>query len=123
MRKTDICFNIELDNNNYPEKITWKATDAEDLPGITKSISLNVWDHSQNNTLRIDLWTKEMRIDEMKKFFIDCLGGLGQTILNSTGDTYMSGEVNSLCEKLAKRLEGELKNPGNVNKSGSGKPV
>ena len=116
MRTTDISFNVELDNNNYPEKISWKASDAENLPNNTKSISLNIWDHSQNNTLRIDLWTKEMQVDEMKKFFIDCLGGMGQTILNSTGDTYISNEVNALCEKLTKHLENELKDPGNPNK-------
>ena len=51
-------------------------------------------DEKKNNTLRIDLWTKEMKTDEMKRFYIDCLGGLSQSILNSTGDEYMSKETN-----------------------------
>jgi gliding motility-associated protein GldC len=107
MRNTDISFNVELDNNNFPVKIIWKASDAEHQPNETKSISLNVWDHQEQNTLRIDLWTKDMRIDDMKKFFLDCLGGLAQTILSSTGDSYLSGEVNALCDKLAKHIATE----------------
>ncbi len=107
MRSTDISFNIDLDNKNYPEKIIWKASDAKGIPNETRAISLNVWDHVQQNTLRIDLWTKDMRVDDMKKFFIDCLGGLAQTILNSTGDSYLSNEVNALCDKLAKHISSE----------------
>ena len=104
MRNTEINFKIDLDENSYPEKITWRASDAENVLNDSKAISLNVWDHNQQNTLRIDLWTKEMMVDDMKKFFIDCLGGLAQTIQNSTGDTYLSGEVNALCDKLAKYI-------------------
>ena len=111
MRKTDVSFNVELDNSNFPEKIIWKASDAGREPNETKAISLNVWDHTQQNTLRIDLWTKDMRIDDMKKFFLDCLGGLAQTILSSTGDTYLSNEVNTLCDKLAKHIASENKPP------------
>jgi gliding motility-associated protein GldC len=107
MKTTDISFIVSLDARNYPEKITWTASDAENLPHETKSISLNVWDHRERNTLRIDLWTKDMRTDEMKKFVIDCLGGMAQSVLNSTGDSYMSSELNLLCDKLAEHVRKE----------------
>lgn len=112
MRNTEINFKVELDNNNYPVKIIWQASDAKNLPNETKSISLNVWDHAERNTLRIDLWTKDMRMDDMKKFFLDCLGGMAQTILNATGDAYLSGEVNALCDKLAGHIASEGQEPG-----------
>jgi gliding motility-associated protein GldC len=70
----------------------------------TKSISISLWDHVQKNTLRIDLWSKEMPVEEMRRFYIDCLGGLSQSILSSTGDEFMAGEINLLCEKLAKHV-------------------
>ncbi|SUZ78077.1 uncharacterized protein METZ01_LOCUS30931 [marine metagenome] len=57
------------------------------------------------NTLRIDLWTKDMNTNDMKKFYVDCIGGLSQSILNSTGDEFMSKETNNLCEKLIKHLK------------------
>lgn len=110
MKKSEINFSIELDENNVPEKISWNASDKLD-EGLTesKAISLSLWDHVQKNTLRIDLWTKEMPVDEMKRFYIDCVGGLAQSLLNSTGDEHMANEMNALCEKLVKHLENELK--------------
>ncbi|WP_258103652.1 gliding motility protein GldC [Marinoscillum sp. MHG1-6] len=109
MKDSEIKFKVQLDDQNIPEKIYWDA-DQKDTPGYseTKSISVSLWDHEKHNTLRIDLWTKEMPVDEMKKFYIDCLGGLAQSVLNSTGDEYMSSEMNDLCERLVDHLKREL---------------
>ena len=105
MRKTKINFEVQLDGNNVPEKIHWEASDKPDAaPSETKSISISLWDEAQKNTLRIDLWTKDMPVEEMKRFYIDCLGGLAQSILSSTGDEYMANETNSLCQKLVNHL-------------------
>jgi gliding motility-associated protein GldC len=110
MSDSEIKFKVELDEQNIPEKIYWDA-DQKDNPGFseTKSISLSLWDDSNKNTLRIDLWTKEMPMDDMKRFYIDCLGGISQTILNSTGDEFMSKEINGLCDRLIDHVKKEAK--------------
>lgn len=102
MKTSEIQFKVHLDENNVPDKIEWNATDKPD-PGMSdsKSISLALWDHQQKNTLRIDLWTKDMPVHEMKRFYIDCLGGIAQSVLTSTGDEKMASEINLVCEKLA----------------------
>ena len=106
MKKSTINFTIELDQNNIPDRILWEATDKPD-PGLSesKAISIALWDHTQKNTLRIDLWTKEMPIDEMKRFYIDCIGGIAQSALTATGDEFMANEVNALCERLVANLK------------------
>lgn len=111
MRKTTISFAIDLDVNNIPEKINWDATDKPE-PGFseTKAISVALWDHKQKNTLRIDLWTKDMPVNEMKRFYIDCIGGLAQSVLSATGDEVMSAEMNQVCDRLVKHLDEENKN-------------
>lgn len=108
MKKSEIKLVVELDEDQIPEKILWDA-DEKDSDGMseTKSMSLSLWDHQNKNTMRIDLWTKDMPVDEMKRFYIDCLGGLGQSILNSTGDEYMNQEINSLCDKLVEHIKSE----------------
>ena len=106
MKKSEIKFIVTLDKENIPEKIEWMAEDSlNDSLSETKSISLSLWDEKKNNTLRIDLWTKEMKTDEMKRFYIDCLGGLSQSILSSSGDEYMSKETNKLCYKLIEHIK------------------
>ncbi|HEY9005549.1 gliding motility protein GldC [Ohtaekwangia sp.] len=106
MKKSTINFSVELDQNNVPDKILWDATDKPD-PGLseTKSMSVALWDHKHKNTLRIDLWTKDMPVDEMKRFYIDCIGGLAQSALTATGDEYIANEINALCDRLVKHLQ------------------
>ena len=106
MKKTTIQFNIELDSNNVPEKIEWDATEKpESGLSETKAISINLWDHQQKNTMRIDLWAKDMPVEDMKRFYIDCVGGLSQSVLSSTGDEFIANEMNALCDRLAKHLQ------------------
>jgi gliding motility-associated protein GldC len=108
MKKSTINFTVHLDQNNVPDKIYWDATEKPDPDqSETKSISISLWDNKQKNTLRIDLWTKDMPVDEMKRFYIDCIGGLAQSMLSSTGDEFMANETNALCERLVKHLQSE----------------
>ncbi len=109
MKKSEIHFDITLDKNSVPEDIVWHATDKEGDEDHTSAISIAIWDDIEKNTMRLDLWTKEMPIHEMKKFYIDALGGMAQSLLNATGDENMSEKINKLCDQLGKGLEKELK--------------
>ena len=64
-----IEFSVELDENRVPENIHWSAEDGGIQNEASKAIMLSVWDSVQKDTLRIDLWTKDMPVDEMKQFF------------------------------------------------------
>lgn len=108
MKKSEIKLEVELDKDNIPERIVWDADDKDQPgPSETKSVSLSMWDHTTKNTLRIDLWSKDMPVDDMKRFYIDCIGGLAQSVLNATGDEYMSDELNALCDRLVQHLKEE----------------
>jgi gliding motility-associated protein GldC len=71
MKKSTIQFTVELDQNNVPDRILWEATDKpEEGSNETKAISIALWDHTQRNTMRIDLWAKDMPVDDMKRFIL-----------------------------------------------------
>lgn len=105
MKKSTIQFDIELDQSNIPDKIRWDANDKPE-GGLTetKSISISVWDHAEKNTLRIDLWTKDMPVDDMKRFYVESIGGMAQSVLRATGDEFMAREMDALCDKLVEYL-------------------
>ena len=74
MKKSEIKFSVVLDKDRIPEKILWNATeDLNNNINKTKSISVSIWDEVNKNTLRIDLWTKDMTVNDMKKFYIDTI--------------------------------------------------
>lgn len=105
MKKSTIRFEVELDDQQVPERIVWDATDKPDAElAETKAISISLWDHIQKNTLRIDLWGKDMPVEEMKRFYIDCIGGLAQSVLSSTSDEFMAAEMRTLCDRLSEHV-------------------
>jgi gliding motility-associated protein GldC len=105
MKKSEINFKIQLDKNNIPETIQWNATDKLGDLDHTKAIAIGIWDDVKKNTMRLDLWTKEMPIDEMKMFYINILSGIAQTILSATGDEKMANEITDFCNTLGKELK------------------
>ncbi len=107
MKKSTVNFEIELDEQNIPENIYWQASDNPEgiVKTRTKSVSIALWDHDNQNTMRIDIWSKDMPLDEMKRFYIDSIGGLAQSILNATGDEFMANEMSALCDKFVDHLK------------------
>ncbi|HEV7349603.1 gliding motility protein GldC [Telluribacter sp.] len=110
MKKSDIHFSVELDNQNIPEKIFWEATDNPN-EGIndTRAIAIAVWDHYHRGTLKIDLWTKDMEVFDMKRFYIEIMSGIADTLLTATNDKKMADSIEGLCQNLSKNLEEEMK--------------
>ncbi|PGH41180.1 MAG: gliding motility protein GldC [Candidatus Nephrothrix sp. EaCA] len=110
MKQSEITIHVTLDDKNVPQKMLWRASDqAAGELAETKSLCLSLWDHHEKNTLRIDLWTKDMPLEEMKHFYIDTMGGLAQSLLTATGDEKMCEEINQLCERLSNLLKKENK--------------
>jgi len=110
MRNTEIKFSISLDSQHVPEKIEWDATDKP-VDGFeeTKAIQIAIWDDKQKGALRVDLWTKKMDVGEMKRFCIESVGGLAETLLNATGDAVLRDIMIDAVKKMAKHLEEEEK--------------
>jgi gliding motility-associated protein GldC len=102
--KSEIKFNIELDENRVPEKIEWSAQDGGVNQEETKAFLLSVWDSKTQETLRIDLWTKEMPVDEMKLFFHQTLMAMADTYNRATGDEKMTDTMKDFCDYFAEKL-------------------
>ncbi len=110
MKNSKINFSISLDDKNVPDSIIWSATDKPvDGDENTDAIAISVWDNTQHSTLRMDLWTKEMNVDDMKRFTIDSIGGLATTIENATGDKIMADQIHELCRNLVKHVKATQK--------------
>ena len=70
-----------MDENRVPETINWLASDTgTEQAQKAKAMMLSFWDGADKAALRIDLWTKDMMVDEMADFFY-------QTIM-TMADTY-----------------------------------
>lgn len=105
MKTSEIKVNIELDQNNVPEKLFWTAQDGGVNNEEAKTVLLSIWDAKAKETLRIDLWTKDMPVDEMKIFFHQTLVAMTDTFQRATGDDKMAGAMTDFCDYFAEKLE------------------
>jgi gliding motility-associated protein GldC len=101
MKKTQITIDIELDDNHVPEKMTWNAEDGGIEKEETKATMISVWDDKKMEALRIDLWTKEMPVDQMKMFLHQILISLSSTYHIATGEEDVATWMEEMAEEFA----------------------
>ncbi|BDB53847.1 MAG: hypothetical protein RLZZ529_1806 [Bacteroidota bacterium] len=102
---SEIKFEIELDSNRVPEKLFWTAEDGGIAKEEAKAIMLSIWDSKAKETMRIDLWTKDMPVDEMKIFFHQTLVAMSDTFKRATDDEKMTNTMKDFCDYFAEKLE------------------
>lgn len=103
--KSQIVIDVALDDNKVPEKLKWTAKDGGVDNAATKAMMLSVWDHKAKESLRIDLWTKDMPLDEMKIFFHQTLSAMADTFYRATNDEKMTDTMKDFCDYFAEKLE------------------
>ncbi len=104
-KTSEIKFDITLDENKVPESLNWTAKDGGIENQETKAIMLSIWDSKAKESLRIDLWTKDMPVDEMKIFFHQTLVAMADTFQRATTEDKMADTMRDFCEYFAEKLE------------------
>lgn len=102
---SEIKLNIELDENRVPEKLSFTAKDGGVENQDSKAMMLSVWDAEKQESLRIDLWTKDMPVDQMKVFFHQTLVSMSESYQRATQDEKMALTMKDFCDYFAEKLE------------------
>lgn len=93
-KQSDIHIHIELDEEQLPQKISWRATDSSSNElQDSKAFMLSLWDPHYRETLRMDLWTKEMQLEEMNVFVFQTLLTMADTYKRANNDEKMANEI------------------------------
>lgn len=108
-KQANIKIVVELDENKIPEKIIWSAPDGGVNNQISKAIFLSIWDHKNKESLSIDLWTKEMPVDEMNEFFYQSVITMGGAFQRATDNNKIKDVMDKFSELMKKELNLENK--------------
>ncbi len=103
--QSSIVIHVTLDENKIPERLRWTAQDGGVQNEETKALMLSVWDPNNKESLRIDLWTKDMPLDQMKIFFHQTLSAMADTFERATNDEKMSATMRDFTAYFAEKLE------------------
>jgi gliding motility-associated protein GldC len=103
IKRTRIEFEVGLDENHVPLEMKWKADDGGGN-GSCKAVMIALWDEKEENTMRIDLWNKEMNIYDMQKFFHQSFLTMGDTYSRATGDDEAAREIRKFASEFARKV-------------------
>ncbi len=94
MKKSKIQIEVTLDEDQVPSKILWMADDSS-TAGFkeVKSIFLSLYDEETEETMKLDLWTKEFRVDEMDKFVFQTLRTMADSYYKATNNGDMANHM------------------------------
>lgn len=104
-KSSEIKINVEVDSNHIPEKIHWTALDGGIENHQTKALLLSVWDSQNMEALRIDLWTKDMPVDQMKQFFYQTLVSMANTYQRATDDDQLANTMLDFCSYFLEKIK------------------
>ena len=111
MMTSDINIKIVLDEEKMPETIMWNAPDGGvDGDQKAKAFMLGLWDGETKSALRIDLWTKNMKVDEMNDFFFQSIMGMADTFLRATRNEALSNEMKEFAQSFHRKAVDALTN-------------
>lgn len=102
---SEVLFKVHLDENKIPEKIVWSAQDGGISKAETKAFLMSVWDSETNETLKMDLWTKDMPLHDMKMLFYQTFLSLSDTFYKATQDEKMTATIKDFAGFFAEKME------------------
>jgi gliding motility-associated protein GldC len=109
MNQSTITIDVSLDQNRVPQDITWKASDTTtEQAQQAKAMMLAFWDGAEKTALRIDLWTKEMMVDEMGDFFYQTLMTMADTFGKATNNDAMVDEMKKFAKDFYEKFRDQL---------------
>ncbi len=101
MIQSTIKIDVLLDPHKVPEQITWSATDSTaNMVQKAKAMSVAFWDSSDKTAMRIDLWTKDMMVDEMADFYYQMLMSMADSFKRATQQEEMSNDMKKFAKEF-----------------------
>ena len=106
-KTSEIRLKIQLDDKNIPETIQWEATDQPKGPGMQecKAMVLSLFDLDSGDTLKIDLWTKDMQVIEMDRLVYQTLRSLADSYVRATNNARMANEMQKFAIYFGEETE------------------
>ena len=111
MNTSTITIDVHLDKDKVPQQINWSAdSSSASEKQKAKAMMLSFWDSADKSALRIDLWTKDMMVDEMADFFYQTIMTMADTYNRATHNQEMVDDMKKFAKDFyAKFREQQMK--------------
>ncbi len=103
-KTSQIRIHLHLDEQNLPVNIEWEADDSPtSKPLASKGMLLSFFDRDSNDTLKIDLWTQDMQVNEMDRFFFQTLRAMADTYFKATQNRELAVDMQRFVQYFGEK--------------------
>lgn len=114
VKSSDINLRVLMDEEGI-EEIRWRADEGPSpQEQVAKAMVLALWDAEARSALRIDLWSKQMPVDDMNDFLFQTLMSLADTYKNATNDAALAGELKVFAQEFAAKASRNAPRQGKI---------
>ena len=103
MENKEIKVIVGLNEQKMPEQLVWSAEGQPEK--VAKAMLLSLFDKNTRETVRIDLWTTDMQVVEMDRFFFQTLRALADTYQRATGNTPLANDMQLFAQHFGEKTE------------------
>lgn len=100
----EVSIKIQLDQENSPVSMNWSTSDGNIQKAPIKAMLMSLLDSAENETIKIDLWTKEMSTDDMKNFFHKAMISMTESFEKATGEKDICKELKQSFDQFAIKM-------------------
>ena len=101
-----IEITIGFDEQKLPVEMHWHTTDLDSgEPVPCKAMLLSLFDRETLDTLKIDLWTKDMQVVEMDRFFFQTLRAMADTYKRATSNKDLANDMQRFVQYFGEKTE------------------
>jgi len=97
--KNQIIIDVKLDEQKIPAEISWTTTQQEEAMAA-KAFFLSLFDPVNKDTLKIDLWTKDMNVQDMEVFMHNTLKAMGRSYAKAVSNPTAVEKFDKLADEL-----------------------
>ena len=103
--KKILKFEVTLDENNLPEGIDMLGDEVDDSSINLKALMIAAWDSKKKETLRVDIWTKDMPVNDMFILYHQNMMGMATSLEKSTGEGKLAEGLRDYCSFFAEKTK------------------
>ncbi len=110
MHQSTITINVRLNDEKVPQEINWHASDSTTEAQQAKAMMVAFWDGADKSALRVDLWTKDMMVDEMADFYFQAFMGMAESYDRATHDHELVTDIRTFAKAFQQKFrEAQIK--------------
>ncbi len=104
VRTSEVLIKVGLNAENIPVHMEWKAEGSNGMIP-SKGLLLSLFDYDTRDTVKIDLWTKDMQVEEMDRFVFQTLRGLCDTYFKATQNNELASAMQQFTDYFGQKTE------------------